>query len=122
VPQLPRPLREGGRRRGRPLRRSHEGPLWCIVTETPGQPDTYDFRYRAGWGILQFGNYVHTLKVDKTPEGALRVKGDMVLPKLVGTHALNGTVTDTTFDAAYTSTKGDHGSMTLRRPPAPKAP
>lgn len=99
----------------------HEGPLWCIVTETPDTPGSYDFRYRAGWGILQFGNYVHTVKVDKTPDGSFLVKGEMDLPKLVGTHSLDGKVTSTTFDANYKSVKGDHGTMTLRRPPAAAA-
>lgn len=104
----------------------HEGPLWCIVTPTPDQPDTYDFRYRAGWGFFKFGNYVHTVKVDKTPEGHLLLKGEMELPKLVGTHSVDGKVTPKTFDASYKSEKGDHGIMKLRRPevdkPAPPAP
>jgi hypothetical protein len=103
----------------------HEGPLWCIVTETPGQPGSYDFRYRAGWGILQFGNYVHTVTPEKSPEGSLLVKGEMDLPKLVGTHSLDGAVSNLAFDASYKSVKGDHGKMVLRRPqakPAPPAP
>ena len=94
----------------------HEGPLWCIVTKTKDQPGFYDFRYRAGWGILQFGNYVHTVKVEKTPEGNFRVKGQMDLPKLVGNHSLEGTVSKDTFDADFKSEKGDHGKMTLQRP------
>ena len=99
----------------------HEGPLWCIVTETPNQPGSFDFRYRAGWGIFKFGNYVHTLKTAKTAEGALLVKGEMELPKLVGTHSLDGAVSNAAFDASYKSDKGDHGKMILRRPPAKKA-
>ncbi len=98
----------------------HEGPLWCIVTEAPDQPGSYDFRYRAGWGILQFGNYVHRVKPDKSPDGALLVKGEMDLPKLVGVHSLDGKVTNTDFNASYKSAKGDHGKMTFRRPPAEK--
>ncbi|NIP98308.1 MAG: hypothetical protein GWO24_34820, partial [Akkermansiaceae bacterium] len=48
------------------------------------------------------------------------VKGEMDLPKLVGTHSLDGTVTNNAFDAKYKSEKGDHGKMTLRRPEAKK--
>ena len=102
----------------------HEGPLWCIVTPTPEKPGTYDFRYRAGWGVLQFGNYVHTLPVQKSPDGFYRVKGEMALPKLFGTHSLDGRLSAKAFDASYKSDKGDHGVMTLRRPgrkkPAPE--
>ncbi len=102
----------------------HEGPLWCIVTPTPGKPGIYDFRYRAGWGVLEFGNYVHTLPIQKNPDGSYLVKGEMALPKLFGTHSLNGRVSDKVFDASYKSDKGDHGIMTLRRPgagnPAPE--
>ena len=94
----------------------HEGPLWCIVTPTPDKPGTYDFRYRAGWGILQFGNYVHTLPLQRNPDGSYQVKGKMALPKLFGTHSLDGRVSAKMFDAAYKSDKGDHGIMTLRRP------
>jgi hypothetical protein len=99
----------------------HQGPLWCIVTETPDKPGSYDFRYRAGWGVIQFGNYVHAAAVDKTPEGTFLVKGKMELPKLVGTHSLEGIVTKDAFDASYKSDKGDHGTMILRRPPGVKA-
>ena len=94
----------------------HEGPLWCIVTPTPDQSGSYDFRYRAGWGILQFGNYVHTVKVEQAADGSLLVKGEMDLPKLVGTHSLNGRLNNLAFDADFKSEKGDHGKMTLRRP------
>ena len=99
----------------------HEGPLWCIVTPNPDHPGSYDFRYRAGWGILQFGNYVHTIKPEVTPDGHLIVQGEMELPKLVGTHSLDGTVTRDAFRANYKSDKGDHGTMTLRRPEAKAA-
>ena len=103
----------------------HEGPLWCIVTPTPEKPGTFDFRYRAGWGVLQFGNYVHTIPAKRAPDGSFLVKGEMVLPKLVGTHSLDGKLDAETFDASYKSDKGDHGIMTLRRPgkkenPAPE--
>jgi len=94
----------------------HEGPLWCIVTPTPDKPGSYDFRYRAGWGMLQFGNYVHTVAVKKDAAGNLLVKGKMDLPKLFGEHSLDGVVTASEFNADFKSEKGDHGKMTLRRP------
>ena len=99
----------------------HEGPLWCIVTETPGQPNTYDFRYRAGWGILQFGNYVHTVELKPGTEKDLLVKGQMDLPKLVGMHSIDGSLNASEFKASFKSEKGDHGTMTLRRPKPKKA-
>lgn len=100
----------------------HEGPLWCVVTESEKEAGAYDFRYRAGWGIFKFGNYVHTVKVDKTPEGHFLLKGNMELPRLVGNHSVDGTLTKDAFTAKYKSNKGDHGTMTLKRPPfkAPK--
>lgn len=100
----------------------HDGPLWCIVTESKDEAGAYDFRYRAGWGIFKFGNYVHTVKVNKTPEGHFLLKGDMDLPKLVGNHSVDGKITKDAFTAKFKSTKGDHGTMTLKRPPfaAPK--
>jgi hypothetical protein len=98
----------------------HEGPLWCIISETPGKPGFYDFRYRAGWGILQFGNYVHTLEVAKAPDGSFGLNGKMELPKLIGTHSLEGSVNKDAFEANYKSDKGDHGIMSLRRPPMKK--
>lgn len=100
----------------------HEGPLWCIITETPGKPGSYDFRYRAGWGVLEFGNYVHTVEVAKAPDGSFGLNGKMELPKLVGTHSVDGSLSKIAFDATYKSDKGDHGIMTLRRPPQKKKP
>lgn len=94
----------------------HKGSLWCIITETPDKPGFYDFRYRAGWGILKFGNYVHTVETKVDAAGNLRVTGKMDLPKMLGTYSVDGTVTKTEFNAKYTSTTGDHGTMTLRRP------
>lgn len=94
----------------------HEGPLWCIVTKSPDKPGSYDFRYRAGWGIFKFGNYVHTIPVEKGADGASILKGEMKLPKLFGTHSLEGKISQDAFDAKYKSDKGDHGTMTLRRP------
>ena len=40
----------------------------------------------------------------------------MALPKLFGTHSLEGKLDAQAFDASYKSDKGDHGIMILRRP------
>ena len=52
----------------------------------------------------------------KTPMAPIRVKGEMALPKLFGTHSLEGKLDAQAFDASYKSDKGDHGIMILRRP------
>ena len=94
----------------------HEGPVWCMISEHPGKPDTYDFRYRAGWGLINFGDYVHTTKVSKAPDGSIRLKSSMELPEAFGTYTVDGTVTSKAFDARHSSDKGDRGTMALRRP------
>ena len=93
----------------------HEGPLWCIITPTPDQPGSYDFRYRAGWGALKFGDYTTTVK----PEGTATswtVTDTMDLPGGFGTYSIKGAVTPKTFSASFKSDGGDHGTMTLTRP------
>lgn len=94
----------------------HEGPVWCLISEHPGKPDTYDFRYRAGWGLINFGDYLHTAKVAQAADGSFRLKSSMELPEAFGTYTIDGTVTDEAFDARHKSDKGDHGTMILRRP------
>ena len=94
----------------------HTGPLWCMVSPTPGKPDSYDFRYHAGWGKLEFGDFTHPVPGAITPENTLKVHGDMKLAGFVGTYTVNGVAAKNTFKAAYRSDQGDHGSMTLARP------
>lgn len=99
----------------------HTGPLWCIVQPSQERPGHYDFRYRAGWGVLRFGDYTHTTPGRLASDGSLKLSGSMVLPGGFGTYEVDGRITRDTFEATYRSS-ADHGSMTLRRPPAPTAP
>ena len=93
----------------------HHGPLWCIVRPSPGKPGSHDFRYRAGWGVLRFGNYTHTTPTTRNRDGSLILDGAMGLPAGLGTYTVRGDITPTTFDATYNS-KHDRGTLTLRRP------
>ena len=43
----------------------HHGPVWCLVSKTPNKEKEWIFRYRAGWGLLQFGDYKHVVEADK---------------------------------------------------------
>lgn len=95
----------------------HQGPLWCIVHPTPGQPGRFDFRYRAGWGRLQFGDYTHTLAAKIARDGSLPLSGEMILPGGLGTYQVKGRLTRDSFMATYQS-KADHGIMILSRPAA----
>ena len=94
----------------------HSGPLWCMVAPNPGKPGHYDFRYHAGWGKFQFGDFTHTVETKLTPEGTLPLKGEMELPGFVGNYTVDGVLTKDSFKAAYKSDQGDHGTMTLQRP------
>lgn len=93
----------------------HHGPLWCIVQPTPDRPGHFDFRYRAGWGMLRFGDYTHTTQARLAADGSLKLDGAMRLPGGLGTYQVKGRLTRDTFDATFRSA-ADHGSMTLRRP------
>ena len=95
----------------------HQGPLWCIVQPTPNQPGRYDFRYRAGWGKLQFGDYTHTLTARTAGDGSLPISGEMPRPGGLGTYQVKGRLTRDSFMATYQS-KADHGIMILSRPAA----
>jgi hypothetical protein len=99
----------------------HHGPLWCIVQPTPERPGHYDFRYRAGWGILRFGDYTHTTTARLTRSGSLALTGSMELPGGLGTYQVSGLLTRDRFEATYRSA-ADHGTMTLKRPPPSQAP
>lgn len=94
----------------------HEGPLWCMVTPVEGRPQTYQFRYRAGWAGIRFGDYNHTAPVDVQPDSSFRLKSAMKLPAGLGTYTVDGSLTRDTFHASYASDTGDHGTMTLKRP------
>lgn len=92
----------------------HEGPLWCVIKA--GDAGPYDFRYRAGWAKIQFGDYTHTCPVKKQEDGSLRLDSAMKLPGDWGTYTITGTITNTVFDATYKADTGDHGTVKLRRP------
>ena len=96
----------------------HHGSLWCMVRPSPGRPGHYDFRYRAGWGVLRFGDYTHTVPAHLGRGGSLRLSGAMILPAGLGTYRVAGLLTCETFAASYQS-GSDRGTMELRRPPAP---
>ena len=93
----------------------HEGPLWCIVHPSEEKPGHYDFRYRAGWGLVHFGDYTHTVAAEADADGNLPLDGEMELPAGFGTYAVKGKLTPTEFKATYQS-KADRGTMTLARP------
>jgi len=93
----------------------HHGPLWCLVSPSEDRPGHHDFRYRAGWGVLQFGDYTHRVPTRRGSGASLVLDDRMELPGGFGTYRVEGTLTPATFDATYRS-RGDHGTMTLRRP------
>lgn len=92
----------------------HEGPLWCLVRERDG--GGYDFRYRAGWGVMQFGDYLHAIEEVEETESGIAFRGAMDLPGGVGVYDVEGLVVPDFFDAEYRSDRGDHGTIKLRRP------
>jgi len=96
----------------------HHGPLWCMVRRSPGRLGHFDFRYRAGWGVLRFGDYTHTVPARLADDGSLKLSGAMILPAGLGTYQVDGRLTRETFVTGYRSAN-DRGTMELRRPPAP---
>lgn len=93
----------------------HTGPLWCIVQPAAGRPGEYEFRYRAGWGVLKFGDYTHTTPAKLASDGSLKLSGEMMLPGGLGNYQVEGRLTRDSFNATYQS-NDDHGTMTLKRP------
>lgn len=93
----------------------HHGPLWCLVSQDDKNSDLWDLRYRAGWGVLQFGDYTHTIVSRLDSAGTLPVEGTMTLPKNFGTYTVNGTIDANRFQLRYQG-NGDKGTMTLKRP------
>lgn len=93
----------------------HSGPLWCLVSQSEKETMLWDFRYRAGWGILQFGDYLHQVKAKSHVPGSLLLDARMKLPNQLGTYAVKGELTDKTFNVRYQG-QGDRGTMILTRP------
>ncbi len=94
----------------------HHGPLWCVVSQDKVDPSLWNFRYRAGWGILKFGDYTHQLQANLDRRTSnLPLKGKMTLPKNFGTYAIEGVASPINFNVRYHG-NGDKGTMTLTRP------
>ena len=93
----------------------HIGPLWCIVEPSSDRRGNYDFRYRAGWGFLKFGDYTHTVPAKPNADGSMKLSGEMALPVGLGTYKVDGKLTRDTFSATYRSAE-DHGTFSLKRP------
>lgn len=93
----------------------HEGPLWCLVTPDADKANQWNFRYRAGWGLVQFGDYEHPVTATLNQAGNLALNHEMKLPNNFGTYKVVGTITPTEFKVRYDS-KDDRGTMTLTRP------
>jgi hypothetical protein len=93
----------------------HTGPLWCIVQPTPERHGRYDFRYRAGWGVFKFGDYIHTVPAKAGKDGSLTLSGEMKLPGGLGIYQVKGKLTRKTFTATYRGA-GDRGTISLKRP------
>ncbi|MEJ6578897.1 MAG: hypothetical protein QNL33_10195 [Akkermansiaceae bacterium] len=96
----------------------HHGPLWCIVSSDDLSPQTWHFRYRAGWGVLRFGDYTHSVATKLKPDESLPLDASMTLPNNFGTYAVKGPITPTQFKVRFEG-NGDKGTMTLSRPPSP---
>jgi hypothetical protein len=100
----------------------HRGPLWCLVEPAsgtaPGQAGDYVFRYRAGWMGLLRGNYTQTVPVERGADGRSGFAGSMNLGRLGGVYSVDSEVGGGVWDASFRSTKGDHGTMSLKRPGA----
>ncbi|MCH1497614.1 MAG: hypothetical protein L7U83_00965 [Akkermansiaceae bacterium] len=92
----------------------HQGPLWCMIKRDESSPGTYNFRYRAGWGLLQFGDYTHPIKTTQE-DGALSLNHLMTLPNNFGTYRVKGQVSPMRFECRFQG-NGDKGTMTLQRP------
>jgi len=93
----------------------HTGPLWCIVEPSSDRRGSYDFRYCAGWGFLEFGDYTHTVPAKPKADGSMKLSGEMELPGGFGTYMVTGKLTRDTFSATYRSAE-DHGTFFLKRP------
>jgi|TARA_B110000914_G_scaffold64219_1_gene56052 hypothetical protein len=93
----------------------HHGPLWCMVSQDEKNPALWNFRYRAGWGILKFGDYNHQIPATLKRNGNLPLKGTMTLPNNFGTYAMDGDANPVKFGVRYRG-NGDKGTMTLTRP------
>lgn len=93
----------------------HRGKLRCIVTPKETMPGFYDFHYWARWGLLS-GAFATTYPVRQAGPGRWTFEGDSDLGALGGVYRHQGEATAETFQAAYTSDRGDRGRMEMTRP------
>lgn len=96
----------------------HHGPLWCLISQDPKKPEIWNFRYRAGWGVLKFGDYTHQVNAKLAKDGSLALNDKMTLPNNFGTYTVTGKTTPKKFDVRFHG-NGDKGTMTLKRPAKP---
>jgi hypothetical protein len=68
-------------------------------------------------GVLR-GHYTQTVPVERDADGGSRFTGSMDLGKLGGVYSVESEVGGGVWDARFRSSKGDHGTMELRRPAA----
>ncbi|MDA7881249.1 hypothetical protein N9A94_03000 [Akkermansiaceae bacterium] len=92
----------------------HHGPIWCLVSKDPKKANEWIFRYRAGWGILQFGDYQHIVEATEKNK-ILPLDSSMKLPGDFGTYNVKGTLTPVKFSTRFKG-NGDKGTMVLTRP------
>lgn len=92
----------------------HHGPLWCIVSQDE-DPNYWNFRYRAGWGALEFGDYVHRVQTTLEKDGSMTLDSSMKLPANLGVYHVEGTIFPEEFHVRFQG-NGDHGTMMLSRP------
>lgn len=91
----------------------HNGKLRCLV-EPGTDKDTYRFRYHATWQGCLSGGFTSDTLVKPAAGGYTLTSHEDLGP--FGTFDQKGTAKGGTMKSHYTSSMGDHGSFTLKRP------
>jgi hypothetical protein len=92
----------------------HTGDLRAIVTKKPGSTDEYRFKYHATWGKIFSGVFGVQYPVEQRGSSFV-MEGDHDLG-IFSTFEHRGRISNGSFDASYSSKKGDVGSFSLKRP------
>jgi hypothetical protein len=92
----------------------HTGDLRAIVSESKKKPGELDFHYHATWGKFFSGGYEVGFPAKKNGSRTL-VDGEKNLGAF-GTFGHRATITRSSFDATYSSKKGDLGTFEMNRP------
>lgn len=93
----------------------HHGSLRCVVSKN--SDSTYRAHYRATYMKILHFSYVATLNGRDTTSNTVSLEGEADLGKMAGgVYKYEGVATPTNFHSTYTS-KYDHGSYDLSRPP-----